>query len=283
MVYKIQKNLLFFIGVAVTGVASFVGNSFRGHFSKNESLVVPETDHELFHTVPWAHADGPPLVGGCFPAGCRVSTPVGDKPIESLSAGDQVYGFDVNTGTRTVASVVKTFCHPWEEVRERSPLLILTHAKGVCTITANHWVYRRNDRDGEYANFDRAGMLVVGDILTLEDGSESVIEKIESGPEYDFVYNLTVEGVHTYFADRVRVHNRNGGFFIPTASADDGGGGDGGGGDGDGGGGGGGGGGDGGSGGGGGGCDDGGSGCDGGGSDSACDDMTGGGGGGGDK
>ncbi len=277
MVSKIRRNFLFFTGVAVTGVASFVGNSFRGHFSKNESLVVPETDHELFHTVPWAHADGPPL-GGCFPAGCRVSTPVGDKPIESLSVGDQVYGFDVNTGTRTVASVVKTFRHAWEEVHERSPLLILTHAKGVCTITANHWVYRRNDRDGEYANFDRAGMLVVGDILTLEDGSESVIEKIESGPEYDFVYNLTVEGVHTYFADGVRVHNRNGGFFIPTASADDGDGGDGG----DGGGGGG---------GGGGGCD--GGGCDGGagggsdgsddGSDGGGDDMIGGGGGGGDK
>lgn len=264
MVSKIRRNFLFFTGVAVTGVASFVGNSFRGHFSKNESLVVPETDHELFHTVPWAHADGPPL-GGCFPAGCRVSTPVGDKPIESLSVGDQVYGFDVNTGTRTVASVVKTFRHPWEEVRERSPLLILTHAKGVCTITANHWVYRRNDRDGEYANFDRAGMLVVGDILTLEDGSESVIEKIEPGPEYDFVYNLTVEGVHTYFADGVRVHNRNGSFFIPTASAgdDDGGGGGGGGG---------------------GGCD--GGGCDGGAGDGSCDDMgpgPAGGGAGGDK
>ena len=263
MVSKMRRNFLFFTGVAVTGVASFVGNSFRGHFSKNESLVVPETDHELFHTVPWAHADGPPL-GGCFPAGCRVSTPVGDKPIESLSVGDQVYGFDADTGMKTVASVVKTFHHAWEEVHERSPLLILTHAKGVCTITANHWVYRRNDRDGEYANFDRAGMLVVGDVLTLEDGSESVIEKIESGPEYDFVYNLTVEGVHTYFADGVRVHNRNGGFFIPTASADDGDGGDGGGG----------------GGGGGGGCD--GGGCDGGGGGGSDgggggDDMIGGG------
>ena len=104
----------------------------------------------------------------------------------------------------------------------------------------------------------------MGDVLTLEDGSESVIEKIESGPEYDFVYNLTVEGVHTYFADGVRVHNRNGSFLIPTASADDG---DGGG--------------DGGGGGGGGGCDgggcDGGGGGGGGGGDGGGDDMIGGG------
>ena len=273
MVYKIKKNLLFFFGVAMAGVASFLGNSFRGHFSRNESLVVPpNTDHELFNTVPWAHADGP-HAGACFPAGSKVSTPTGEKTIESLSVGDSVCGFDTNTGLKTVSSVTKTFRHSWDEVHERSPLLILTHTKGICVVTANHWVYHRNDRAGEYVNFDRAGMLLVGDILTMEDGSESVIEKIEPGPEYDFVYNLTVEGVHTYFADGVRVHNRNGSFLIPTASADDGDG------DGDGGGGGG---------GGGGGCD--GGGCDGGGggggddaSGASCDDSGSGGSGSGDK
>ena len=267
MIQKIKKRFFFFFGFFVASILGFLEDSFRVHFSKNESLIVPKSDRELFSIIPWAHADVP--LGGCFPAGSQVSTPIGNKPIESLLVGDQVFGFDVNTGVKTVASVVKTFRHSWEEVHERSPLLILTHTKGVCFITANHWVYHRNNRDGEYANFDRAGMLVVGDILTLEDGSESVIKKIEPGPEYDFVYNLTVEGVHTYFADGIRVHNRNGSFFIPTASADD----DGGGGDGGGGGGGAGDAGDAGDAGGAGGCgSDSGSGCDGSSSDSSCDD-----------
>lgn len=219
MVYRIKKNLLFFFGIAVTGIASFLSNSFRWHFSKEESLIAPVTDRESFDIVPWARADGPPAGGGCFPAGSRVSTPTGDKSIESLSVGDLVYGFDTDTGLKTTSSIVKTFRHSWDEVHERSPLLVLTHTKGTFIVTANHWIYRRNDRAGEYANFDRAGTLVVGDVLTMEDGSESVIERIERGSEYDFVYNLTVEGVHTYFADGVRVHNRNS-FFIPNVFAE---------------------------------------------------------------
>ena len=50
-------------------------------------------------------------------------------------------------------------------------------------------------------------MLTVGDTLTLEDGKEVKILSIEAGPEYESVYNLQVDGVHTYFADGVRVHN----------------------------------------------------------------------------
>lgn len=215
----------------MAGITSFFGGVFRGHFSKSESLIVPLSDYEVPSIVPWAHADGPPS-GGCFPAGASVSTPTGEKAIESLATGDVVYGFDAATGEKKAAPVTETFRHAWDEVHERSPLLVVTHAQGVFHVTANHWVYRRNSRAGEYANFDRAGMLVVGDVLTLEDGTESIIVKIEPGAPYEFVYNLAVEGVHTYFADGVRVHNRNGLFFIPTASADDGDGGDGGDGDG---------------------------------------------------
>ncbi len=220
MIHRIGKKTFFFFGVIVASVTGFLGGVFRGHFSKSESLIAPVTDYESLSVIPWARADGPP-VGGCFPAGSRVSTPVGDKPIESLVVGDLVYGFNVDTGERVVAPVVKTFQHTWDEVHDRSPLLVFKHESGVFTVTKNHWVYRVNDRNDEYANFDRAGLFEVGDVLVLEDGTTSVITKIEQGPEYDFVYNLTVEGVHTYFADGVRVHNRNGLFFIPTASADD--------------------------------------------------------------
>jgi len=123
-----------------------------------------------------------------------------------------VYGFNITTGEKDVYPVTRTFKHGKDDADGvASPLLKITHEKAVLTVTDNHWIYRKNNREGDFANFDKAGMLQVGDRLTLENGEESLITAIEAGPEYDFVYNLEVENVHTYFADGIRVHNSGGG------------------------------------------------------------------------
>ncbi len=219
MIVKVKKRTLFFIGLLLTSVFSLI-TGLRTSFLKDESMLVTtahaDTPAAQCGTCgcPWTElqcvswdAGG----GGCLSAGTLVDTPSGGKAIEDLIVGDAVYGYLASTGERVTSIVTATMKHDWEEVKERSPLLIITHQKGVLRVTANHWIYRKNDRQGEYANFDRAGTLKVGDIFTMEDGEESEILKIEDGPEYDFVYDITVEGVHTYFANGVMVHNTDGG------------------------------------------------------------------------
>lgn len=213
MIVKAKKRTLLLIGMMLTSILSFVGG-VRGGFLKGDSLLVKT-----------AHADIPPCSscgctwtqaqcdayfapgGACFPKGTMIDTPFGTKEIQDCVAGDIVYGYVAETGERVSSKVTATTRHAWEDVKERSPLLIITHEKGRLSATANHWIYRKNDRQGEYANFDRAGMLAVGDVLTMANGEESRITKIEDGPEYDFVYDISVEEVHTYFADGVMVHN----------------------------------------------------------------------------
>jgi intein/homing endonuclease len=99
--------------------------------------------------------------------------------------------------------------HSWEEMGAASPLIIITHEKGTLTLTTNHPVYKKGSISKEgYQDFENAGMLKVGDYLTLESGEVSKITTITEGPQYDYVYNIEVDKVHTYNADGVRVHNK---------------------------------------------------------------------------
>lgn len=216
MTQIIKRKTLLLMSVILTGLLSFFGSYLRGYYSKEASLIVPTAKADVPSTCgwcgcPWTDAQCTTWFS-CFPYDTLIRTPTGDKEIQNLVEGDLVYGFNVETGEKGEYPVTKTFKHGKDDANTvYSPLLQITHEKGVLTLTDNHWVYRRNGRAGDYAHFDRAGMLQIGDVLTLENGEESVITQIENGPEYDFVYNLEVESVHTYFASGVRVHNTGGG------------------------------------------------------------------------
>ncbi len=120
-----------------------------------------------------------------------------------------MYGFDSQTGEVTISSVMETMKHSWEEMGETSPLIIVTHKKGVITLTTNHPVYMKGSTSKEgFIDFENAGMLKTGDVLTMESGEESTITEVLSGPQYDYVYNIEVDKVHTYNAEGVRVHNK---------------------------------------------------------------------------
>jgi hypothetical protein len=47
--------------------------------------------------------------GTCFTAGTLIRTPDGDRPIETLRAGDKVWCYDQTTGTQTLETVEETF------------------------------------------------------------------------------------------------------------------------------------------------------------------------------
>jgi hypothetical protein len=217
MVRIIKKRTLFLISIFFTGLVSILGGYWRS--SRAHSLIVPSAKADApagqscgWCGCPWTESQCN-VYYTCFPAGTHISTPLGRREIQSLVSGDLVYGFDVETGKVDSYPIIKALKHGKDDVDSvNSPLIVLTYeGGGTLTLTENHWVYRKNGRMGDYANFDRAGMLEVGDSLVLEDGREVKIIKIEVGPDYDFVYNLEVEKVHTYFADGIRVHNSGAG------------------------------------------------------------------------
>ena len=49
--------------------------------------------------------------GGCFPAGVMISTPTGDRPIESLRVGDEVLSYDYD-GKLCASRVTAVHHHP---------------------------------------------------------------------------------------------------------------------------------------------------------------------------
>ena len=216
MVRGIRKKMLFFVGIFLTGMFGTVNSFMRTNYSKNNSLITPKARADTPSSCgwcgcPWTDAQCT-IYHACFPAGTLISTPSGQKEIQKMVVGDRVYGFDTKTGKQGEYPITRTLKHGRNDTDTAySPLINITYAGGVLGVTDNHWIYRRNGRDGDYANFDRAGMLQVGDMLTTENGEELAITKIDGGPEYDFVYNLEVAEVHTYFASGIRVHNSGGG------------------------------------------------------------------------
>lgn len=212
----IKKKTLFLLSVLFTGLVGLLGSYLRTNYSKADSLIVPaaraDTPAPTCSSCGCAYTeDQCNNYWTCFPIDTPISTPTGDKAIQDLSIGDLVHGFDIETGKIGEYPITKTFKHGRNDAGAvYSPLIRIVHTEGAFLVTDNHWIYRRNGRIGEYANFDRAGTLEVGDTLTTESGEETAITGIEKGPEYDVVYNLEVASVHTYLAGGVRVHNYGG-------------------------------------------------------------------------
>jgi hypothetical protein len=159
--------------------------------------------------------------GGCFPAGVKINTPTGYKSIETLIVGDEVYAFDISSlepdelnmpGEVCIKQVTATYIHTFGEVGYTSPLLIITHEKGILNVTGNHYILTPSKQSvNADKGFALASELAVGDVLYTEYGEKTTILSIDAGVEYDYVYNLEVADVHAYVADKIRVHNGGGG------------------------------------------------------------------------
>ena len=147
---------------------------------------------------------------GCFTAGTKVKTSDGEKNIEDIEVGDEVYAYDVQTGETGVKKVVRTYIHDAEK------LVYVTVDGETIEATTNHPFYV------EGYGFRQAEDLKPGYILILLDGSRKYVEDIhiEELSEAIKVYNFEVEDWHTYFVGEqgVLVHN-NCGETIPEGGS----------------------------------------------------------------
>jgi hypothetical protein len=155
--------------------------------------------------------------GGCFLGHTPVSTPSGARRIDELKEGDLVLSFD-DQGTLHTAQVLKVHVHENERVI-RYTLWGGEHLDA----TPNHWVLNQFNAFVEIDSLGPDDCLVDGN-----DHLRPIVSKTEIGT--GTVYNLTVEGHHTFIANSIRVHNAGLGLGITGAGGGGGGGGKGGGG-----------------------------------------------------
>ena len=138
--------------------------------------------------------------GGCFPAGTPVLTSQGEVPIERIAPGDTVITVD-ETG-QPVSSLVRS-THA-----TRSALLNIRTLQGDLVTTAEHPLALAS------GGFKKAGELASGDtVLAWKDGHAmpAYVASIALFAGDALVYNLTVDGPHTYIAGGFVVHNKGGG------------------------------------------------------------------------
>ena len=137
--------------------------------------------------------------GVCFVAGTLISTFSGQKSIENVQTGDQVWAADPATGEVELKSVARTF------VNESNELIHVYVAGEEILTTPSHpfWVPEKG--------WTSAIQLRAGDILVLLNGEYVVVEKIQHEilESPISVYNFEVEDYHTYFVgdSAVFVHN----------------------------------------------------------------------------
>ena len=133
----------------------------------------------------------------CFVEGTLVATAEGQKPVETVEAGDLVWSVDEWTGELVLAQVTETFTRSVEEVW-------LVHLGGeLVETTAEHPFYV----DGK--GYVEVKHLQPGDEIVSADGTVDRVESIEWQDRQAQVHNFEVAGHHNYFVSEGEylVHN----------------------------------------------------------------------------
>jgi RHS repeat-associated protein len=142
------------------------------------------------------------LGGVCFAPATPVETADGEKPIADIKVGDEVWSRDETTGERELRPVLQKYVTPEQSLLD---LDVVAGAKDeVIRATPTHrfWV------DGK--GWTPAEDLRAGDTFDLYAGKHAVFAGAEKEREKATVYNLEVDGTHTYFVGHVGVWVHNG-------------------------------------------------------------------------
>jgi len=132
--------------------------------------------------------------GGCFLGHTLVRAPGGQRRIDELKPGDLVLSFDDRGGLHE-AKVLKVHVHEDEQV-----VRYRLWGGALLDATPNHWVLN------QFNAFVEIGNLGSDDCLVDENQHlRPIVERSRLGSAT--VYNLTVEGHHTFIASGIRVHN----------------------------------------------------------------------------
>ena len=183
----------------VIGVAQDAGSFLKAVKSGDPEKIVVETVRLIVSIFT--------LKCQCFTGETLVSTTEGDKQIDEIEVGDYVYAYDTETGENIAAKVT------YVSITETDILVHVYTSEGEeIKTTMLHPFYVKNAKSGdeEHGVWKAASNLVKGDELLTEDGRIVYVEeiRIERLTESIQVYNLEVEGLHTYYVGSgVLIHN----------------------------------------------------------------------------
>ena len=144
---------------------------------------------------------------GCFVAGTRILMADGsEKPIETLQTGEHVIAHD---GKRQLRVTVRD----WMTYEDKQTYELTFSDSNTLTLTDAHPLYSPDagwrSLSPEATAQEHPGLITtvlqIGDTISTTDGTCTLIAIEKQHREQ--VYNITVDGPHTYFANRVLVHN----------------------------------------------------------------------------
>ena len=145
---------------------------------------------------------GPPIPTGCFVAGTLITMADGSqKPIEEVKEGERVLAKDEKSGQVKAKKVTQSFKRTVQES------IVITFATGEqIETTLDHPFYSKR---GDFSGFLAAGQLGIGTSIVTRAGPRVGIAKVEKRSTPVVVYNMEVEGFHTYFVGKSKlwVHN----------------------------------------------------------------------------
>jgi alpha-tubulin suppressor-like RCC1 family protein len=160
--------------------------------------------------------------GTCFPAGTEVLTAEGLRAIDTVEVGARVYACDESAGAWATARVLAR-----QYLQFEGDLITIRFGSITVRATGNHpfRVLRGAQLDirppardvppevratGINGRWVEARDLVKGDVLMAKDGGVAEITGVSSTLAKAIVYNLEVEGYHTYAVGRtgILVHNK---------------------------------------------------------------------------
>ncbi|HWA73194.1 MAG TPA: polymorphic toxin-type HINT domain-containing protein [Polyangiaceae bacterium] len=147
--------------------------------------------------------------GFCFGAGTPVATEYGDRPIEYIRAGERVWAQDVETGATELRPVVRTFVTRDMQVMDLQ-LQSFGRAEHI-TVTPGHYFWSPDHGWTQAQDLGGASLLSLP-VESARDGPTLLALPLASKERSITVYNLEVEGFHTYFVghSHALVHNAGG-------------------------------------------------------------------------
>jgi hypothetical protein len=116
------------------------------------------------------------------------------KPIAEVDIGDKVKATDPTTGDTTDRDVVATIVH--DDEGDMTRLTVASEDGTTGTVDATSWHPVWVDAEGRFVNI---GDLKPGQHLTSADGSVPTVTDVDRYTHFEPVYDLTVDGVHTYY------------------------------------------------------------------------------------
>jgi hypothetical protein len=129
------------------------------------------------------------------------------KPISQIKVGDRVLATNPLTGAQSARKVTHVWVHQDTVIR-------LNVAGEILVTTEDHQFWNATDRAWE-----RADAIDRGDLLGTADGHVAKYRRLFGRPRQTTVYNLTVQGVHTYHVGHHGLLVHNGGPCSVAANA----------------------------------------------------------------